>query len=245
MKKAILGVFAVCFILVLVFALSTASAEPATVISTRCTLRETASYSGKAVTTLHNHDVVDVIGTYGEFYMVTYESADVESPNDKDYGYVARWYLRVGNQETIVLTKSTKFWAFPGSSLAVAEKVKDTELIVLDHFYYNGQDWLCVQVQENVGGVGFVAPSDGGNYYFNYPETGVNFGNVALYALVNCNTLAVRPQANDNTDPFMYLHNGDYVEVSEWGGYFSTVIVSYNGYEVYGYVHTQYLIPIQ
>ncbi len=242
MKKwSIFGIL--CIVLIAIAA--TACAEQAIVVSTRCTVRETASYSGKAVTTLHNHDTVEVVGIQGDFYLVTYESCGVNSPNGSTYGYVARKWLRTGTQETIVLTQQTDFWARPGSSLAVAQKTSGTELIVLEHWYVDGQDWLVVQVQPDVGGVGFLAASNRG-YRTNYSEQPMTSSSpTSLYAMVNCSTLAVRAQRRDDLDPFAYLHNGDIVEVSEWGDYFSAVVVNYNGYEVIGYVHTQYLLPIQ
>ena len=75
-------------------------------------------------------------------------------------------------------------------------------------------------------------------------QTGVNGLYNGCQALVNCNTLAVRANPDDNLESLGFLHNGDIVQVYQVGEYYSSIYYDYKGVKVIGYVHTEHLLAI-
>ena len=154
-----------------------------------------------------------------------------------------------------------------GNTLVVLD-----EISTYNQYTGRTESFWCVQMQDTVGGAGFVSkavvsetwtrPEDQEFYHNvmgswsgnipsqnnggqNPPSTaGINGLQNGGQAVVNCQTLAVRARPDDNQKSLGFLHNGDVVQVSEIGDYYTSIYYSYKGVTVIGYVHTEHLLGI-
>ena len=216
------------------------------VTSNQLSVRTLPDSNTTKYTTIKNGDMMRVIGeTVGNrgesFYIIELSSldkniSDYDERGNRRVGYVMKDFVTVSQKEYVNLPNDTKLWAAPGSSVGVRQR--SGKVLLLDRYIdAYGRMWYVVQANDDVGGAGFYLPSQQSSYQQQYPQQSQSGG---YRAMVGCDTLGVRANQDDNSDPIDYLHYGNIIRVISAGGYFTTIEYTYNGHNVIGYVHTYF-----
>lgn len=215
----------------------------AIVISSSVSVRVSTDTNSTRLASLKNGNTMLVVAQVGDWYQIDLSSIGLEP----GYGYARKQFIALNPRYVECTLNETVLWADPwGTGLSVGTKGKDDILLVL----YETADWYMVQCRESTAGSAFVRKSDiHGGAVSGVPDTNNgNFifhtGNGAGKYFVNCTTLGVYPTPDDNVNRVAFLHNGDVVEVLEFGDYFTKIKYELKGTPCECYVHSKYLLKV-
>lgn len=236
-KRTFVILFVVFFVAIVAGFVCYAKAETYTegvVQSSRVSIREAPDTKANRIVSLVNGEPVEIVGQQGDWYLI-----NLLPINGIDgVGYALKWYFDTNGYYLTVPVEVFVYVDPFGTTDLNGEKSAGTTFRVLNE----NESWYVVQLNDGQAGSGFIRKAD----LAGKPSTPGSFQNSTsvsggFRAVVTADTLALREKPDDSVEPFRYYHNGDVVQVLEWGDYFVKIASDRAGQPVAAYVHTQWL----